>query len=434
MRQVSRGIGLVAAQGVLGLGSYAILVAAGRSLDAGQFAAFTVFWSVSVSLGLGLFGPLEVMLFRLAAQRTHAADEVEIPRLNRWYLAIGAVCALAAAVFLRYTVDVGTPTAWALAIAVAGYFFVLRVQAIQRGESAGRGAYGRYARQVGADGSARLILSAVLLAVSVAGAATITGWSANAATWAAAVVAAGILGAWAGRGTGVPRSHLDADSPPASPASAAVRDILVLSAGTTLSVVLANSLPSVAATMSLSGVALATFSSYVLVARVPLFFSGLGAAVIIPRISAAAADPPRLRSQILAALAFSTLAGVVAGLAMAVLTAPIVAVAFASAGPVPPGFVGLIAFSTGALIVALLGQGIAIGSGHTGYVAYIWTGALVVFAASLLALSGPTEMRIAGASAISSAAACLALGHTAYLLLRGTTAGVPEADSRTTIG
>ena len=55
---------LVGAQIVLGIGSYVYLLAAGRELAPGDFAVVGVFWSIVFSVGLGLSGPLELLMSR----------------------------------------------------------------------------------------------------------------------------------------------------------------------------------------------------------------------------------------------------------------------------------------------------------------------------------------------------------------------------------
>ena len=276
---------LVVAQGVLGLGSYAMLVAAGRSMDATGFAAFAVFWSVVFSFGLGLFGPLELMLLRLAALRRASADHVEIPRLVGWYLWVGLIAASGAAIFLYGSLDGSREGAALMAAAGFGYFLLLRTLAIQRGVSAGRGDYPRYARQVGTDGATRLVLAAALLLAGVA-------W---AGVWAAAVGAAGLAGALAARRQAIGPVPDDPGSPDAADARQSLRDVLTLTAGTTLSVILANSLPTAAVALGSSGAALAGFSAVVLVSRIPLFFSGLGQAIVVPRVAGQATDEHRRR-------------------------------------------------------------------------------------------------------------------------------------------
>ncbi|HYO18429.1 MAG TPA: hypothetical protein VES02_07160, partial [Dermatophilaceae bacterium] len=287
---------LLAAQVSLGVGSYVLLIAAGRSLDTGAFAAFSVFWSLVFSFGLGLFGPLELMVLRLSALPRASARSIEIPRLKRWYLWGGLLAGALAAGLLIRTVGDASSRPWAFAASAFAYFQVLRTLAIQRGTAAGRGDLPRYARQVGVDGLARGLLAAGMFVAVVE-----APW-----VWSWAVVLAGIAGATAARpGRAAPLAGTDA-SVPAATGTQTLRDVVVLTAGTSLSVILSNSLPSVAAVMGATSEALASFSAAVIVARIPVFFAGVGQALIVPAVTSVADDAvrlPRVRSRVLWAVA-----------------------------------------------------------------------------------------------------------------------------------
>ena len=390
---------LVVAQGLLGLGSYAMLVAAGRTMDATGFAAFAVFWSVVFSFGLGLYGPLELMLLRLAALRKPSADHVEIPRLVRWYLRVGLVAASAAAAFLFSSLHHSAGGAGLLAAAGFGYFILLRTLAIQRGVSAGRGDYPRYARQVGTDGATRLGLAATLLLVGVS----------TAGIWAVAVGIAGLAGALAARRQAVGPVQEDAPSSEAADARESLHDVLALTAGTTLSVILANSLPTAAVALGSSGAALAGFSAVALVSRIPLFFSGLGQAVVVPKVAAAGGDEPTRRRDERRLLSHIAIGSAVTAVFVGVLTRPVVSLAF-PAGQAPSAcVVWLLALATGALLFALVGQGILLGRGTMRAVATVWISAIAAALATLVLAGGTAEWRVALASALSAVTAGLVL-------------------------
>ena len=68
-------------------------------------------------------------------------------------------------------------------------------------------------------------------------------------------------------------------------------DALALTAGTSLSVILSNSLPAAAVALGASGADLAGFSAAALVSRIPLFFAGLGQAIVVPRVASATGTP-----------------------------------------------------------------------------------------------------------------------------------------------
>ncbi len=390
---------LVVAQGVLGLGSYALLVAAGRAMDDEGFAAFAVFWSVVFSFGLGLYGPLELLLLRLAALRRASADHVEIPRLVGWYLWVGLAAASVAAAFLFGSFHGSTGGAALLSAAGFGYFLLLRTLAIQRGVAAGRGDYPRYARQVGTDGATRVVLAAVLLGLGASGPGI----------WAVAVGAAGFAGALAAR-----RQHIGpVPREPGTAGAAEVRksvgDVLTLTAGTTLSVILANTLPTAAVALGASGAGLAGFSAVALVSRIPLFFAGLGQAVVVPRVAGAQDDEParrRAERRLLAVIGIGS--AVTAGL-VGILTQPVVAVAFPTGSQPSASVVWLLAMATGGLLFALIGQGVLLGTGRMKAVAVVWLCATASAILTVALSAGPPERRVALASATSALTACLVL-------------------------
>ena len=390
---------LVVAQGVLGLGSYALLVAAGRTMDATGFAAFAVFWSVVFSFGLGLYGPLELLLLRLAALRRTSADHVEIPRLVTWYLWVGLAAGLVAAAFLVRSLDGSASDAALVATAGFGYFLLLRTLAVQRGVAAGRGDYPRYARQVGADGMARLILAGALLGLGAT----------SAGTWAMAVCAAGLAGALAARRVTIGPVGIEDDGSQPSSVRRSVTDALALTAGTSVSVILSNSLPAAAAALGASGAGLAGFSAAVLVSRIPLFFAGLGQAIVVPRVASATGDPgDRRRGERRILGAIAVVASAVTIL-VALLTGRVIQVAFPASQAPDPALIALLALATGLLLFALVGQGILLGRGAVGWVAAVWVCALLTALVTLGVTGGDPELQVALASTLSSGAACAVL-------------------------
>lgn len=405
MRAVRAGGLTFVAQGLLGVGSYAILVASRQALSAEQFAVFAVFWSVVFAFGLGIFGPLELLLFRLVAQRTTGAADVEIPRLRRWYLWVALAMGIAAAAFLLWSAG-----GWWVAVCAAIYFVVLRILAIQRAEAGGSQRLGRYAAQVGADGGARLVQAAGLLLLSAQ----------QAAWWAGAVVAAGLLGALAARDRGGQSPEAPLRPSAASSARKSLRDVLILTGGTTVSVILSNSLPTVATLLGSRGQQLADFSSLTLVARIPIFFSGLGAALVIPAVAASteSGEPDTTRRVVRRVLTITGLGTALLGVVLGLLLPLVAGVAFGVETSVGSVTVWLLAISSAGLLFALVSQGIAIGLGHMGYVAYIWLAALAAGALALAVIPGSPDFRVAAASAVSAAVACLALLHTIVLMRR----------------
>lgn len=401
MRRIATAGNLLISQVLLGIGSYAFLVASADSLSTEQFAAFAVFWSLAFSFGLGLFGPLEVLLLRLTAQQPR--PQAEIARLRKWFAMVAPIAATLAAIFIywRFGDSAGMPLL--MSAATFAYFFVLRTLAIQRGEAAGQGDYARYARQVGADGAARIGLALLLAFLGAA----------SAGLWTTGVLICGVIGAlvaahWRrGSDASIEAGSSAADG--SAPARRTLRDVLILGGGTTVSVILANSLPAFAALLGLGGAALAAFSAATLVARVPIFFSGLGSVVLVPRFASLRGNADGIRTltfALLGALAvLCTLIAVVVGW----LTAPVLELLFNTPQPPSSTVIWLLALSTGTLLFALVAQSMPIGLGQTQYLAYTWLTALAIGVLVAFTPGVDIATRVALASAASGIGAVVAI-------------------------
>ncbi len=286
-----------------------------------------------------------------------------------------------------------------LSAAGFGYFLLLRTLAIQRGVAAGRGDYPRYARQVGTDGTTRLVLAVVLLGVGASAPGI----------WAMAVGAAGLAGALAARRERIGPVPPDPASTDATEARKSVRDVLTLTAGTTLSVILANMLPTAAVALGSASAALAGFSAVALVTRVPLFFAGLGQAVVVPRVAAAEGDEPSLRRTERRMLGLIGIGSAVTAGLVGVLTKPVASVAFPTGIEPSASVIWLLALATGGLLFALIGQGVLLGTGRMEAVAAVWICASASALLTVALSSGSPEWRVAFASAVSALTACLVL-------------------------
>ena len=402
MRRIATAGNLLVSQLLLGLGSYAFLVASADSLDAEQFAAFAVFWSLAFSFGLGLFGPLEVLLLRLTAQQPRPQEE--IARLRRWFAVVAPIAATLAAIFIywRFGDSAGMPLL--MTAATFAYFLVLRTLATQRGEAAGQGDYARYARQVGADGAARVGLALLLALLGAA----------SAGIWAAGVLACGVVGALVAAHWRARTLTAAAAVPPGAPDGSAssrqtLRDVLILAGGTTVSVILANSLPAFAALLGLGGAALAAFSAATLVARVPIFFSGLGAVILVPRFASLREDAGAIRNLTVRLLGALAVVCAVMAVVIGFVTAPVLRLLFNTPQPPSSTVIWLLALSTGTLLFALVAQSMPIGLGQTQYVAYTWMTALTIGALVAFTPGVDTATRVALASAASGVGAVVAI-------------------------
>ncbi|MET9852902.1 hypothetical protein ABZY57_08150 [Streptomyces sp. NPDC006450] len=146
---------------VLGAASYVHLMAAGHSLDTDGMAALSVLWTVLMSVGIGLFFPVEQELTRIVAAHRVAGTGVSGILRQIAGLTLGMLVLLAAglawatplladAFFSGHTEMVG---ALGLAFAAMG------LGNISRGVLAGLGRFGPFGRQLGIDGALRIGLA-----------------------------------------------------------------------------------------------------------------------------------------------------------------------------------------------------------------------------------------------------------------------------------
>lgn len=149
---------------VLGASSYIYLALAGYSLTESQIAGVSVLWTVVMSVGYGLFTPVELELNRLVAAR-HVAGLGPLPALRR-------VAQLAAAVLATVLLAIGVaaqPLAdWlfegdlGLVAGLGGALIGMAISSVVRGVLAGLGDFRAYGTQLAVDGGLRIGLAALL--------------------------------------------------------------------------------------------------------------------------------------------------------------------------------------------------------------------------------------------------------------------------------
>ncbi|MFI9328014.1 lipopolysaccharide biosynthesis protein [Kitasatospora sp. NPDC052868] len=146
---------------VLGAASYIHLGVAGHSLSVDDMANVSLLWTIVMSVGIGVFFPIEQELTRIVAARAalgHGAG----PVLRRATLLTGAILG---AVLLAIGVGSG-PIAdlmfhgdRSLVFALGGAFAGMAVCYLTRGVLAGLGRFGAYGTQLGIDGGLRIGLA-----------------------------------------------------------------------------------------------------------------------------------------------------------------------------------------------------------------------------------------------------------------------------------
>ena len=154
---------------VLGVSSYAFLALARRGLDDAPYSVLSVLWVLLFTVGPGIFLPLEQELGRVVASR-RALGLAYRP------VVVKAVWGVVVVV-LSFTIAFGVfgdlvgrrllggdaAAGWSLVAGVAA----LAVSSLARGLFAGRGQFGRYAVQLGADGTFRVLLAVGLIVAQV---------------------------------------------------------------------------------------------------------------------------------------------------------------------------------------------------------------------------------------------------------------------------
>lgn len=146
---------------VLGAASYVHLMAAGHSLDTDGMAALSVLWTILMSVGIGLFFPVEQELTRIVAAHRVAGTGVsgvlrQIAGLTLGILALVAVGMACTTRLLADTFFYGrTEMVGALGLA----FAAMAVSNVCRGVLAGLGRFGPFGWQLGIDGVLRIGLA-----------------------------------------------------------------------------------------------------------------------------------------------------------------------------------------------------------------------------------------------------------------------------------
>jgi O-antigen/teichoic acid export membrane protein len=153
--------------GFFGLSTYVFTAVVLRSLGPAQFADFNLFWGLAYGLGLGAMLPFEQEVSRRTATAVHTGGHVG-PVLSAAVVvstAFAVTLALLALPFVLTSGHAGAGTLWVITLFA---FLALGVAYVSRGALSGRGSFGRYSGQLVAEGSARLVLVGICVAVGIA--------------------------------------------------------------------------------------------------------------------------------------------------------------------------------------------------------------------------------------------------------------------------
>ncbi|MFF1871774.1 hypothetical protein [Streptomyces sp. CB03911] len=146
---------------VLGAASYVHLGVAGHSLTTDQMANVSLLWTIVMSIGIGVFFPIEQELTRIVAARAalgHGAGPVlrRATVLTTGILGLTLAALAAAAGPIADGLFRGDK---ALVAALGAAFFGMAVCYLTRGVLAGLGRFGAYGTQLGLDGGLRIVLA-----------------------------------------------------------------------------------------------------------------------------------------------------------------------------------------------------------------------------------------------------------------------------------
>lgn len=263
---------------VLGASSYIFLALAGHSLDTDQVAGVSVLWTVVMSVGYGLFSPVELELTRLVAARD-AAGHGPLPAVRKVLLLTLGVLA----VVLLAILSAAQPIAdrlfggdRGLVLGLGGALVGLAISSVVRGALAGLGNFRAYGAQLAVDGGLRILFGAM---VPIFGLHSALAFS---LILVVAPLAASVIGL---------RSVLgDRRGGPAPAWREVTRGLVLLTGSTLLAQLMVNAAVVNVKLLSPSSTALvAALLNAVVLARVPLFAYAAIQASLVSALSGAAA-------------------------------------------------------------------------------------------------------------------------------------------------
>ena len=154
---------IVGAAAILsGVGSYVLLIVVSRSTTELEYSEFAVFWSLTVTIGLGFYYPLE----QETAREVSGRPDSSVGGMARFVLSVGGVVTIVTALLalLLFTpagLDyIGAP---GLVIALIASFAAYAVQFPLRGLLSGSGSTTSYSSVIAVEGLLRVALPVLLV-------------------------------------------------------------------------------------------------------------------------------------------------------------------------------------------------------------------------------------------------------------------------------
>jgi O-antigen/teichoic acid export membrane protein len=359
--------------------AYLLLMASGRVLDSGAFAALTSFYLLANTVGRGTFAVLELELTR-TVPRTRARGEsiagpVRAVALGGLVL-LAVVCVLLLASGPWVARVVG---GWDVLVLLLVASLTLAVSSLVRGPLAGDQRYGLFAGTLAAESAVYLVGAAVLL---VAGVSALT-------AWAAVLAGAPLVGALTAVVAPRARASVRRVLRPEQGAGATARvGLLTLAAGSGLylfSQAVWNLGPVLATGRTADGVLAAAFAASAVLLRAPVMAFPAVQALVLPRL--AAAEPGARRGRANTRLVVVSVVAVLVWVAGSVLVAPpVIRVFFAVTETPARGILAALALSVAVGLVAQATQTRLLAAGRTVLVSASWAVGTVVLVVPALVL------------------------------------------------
>ncbi|MBM7388989.1 O-antigen/teichoic acid export membrane protein [Clavibacter michiganensis] len=405
-----RALLVVGATVVTGLVTYVFLGIVSRSVAAlapdavagdAAFDMFSVFWSVALVVGFGLFLPVEQELARLGAHGVDVRAAVRSALGLSGAVALVGLVAVAAAspLLLGAGMPIGLVVAYALIAPVSALQFTARGSMVARGDVTA------YSRVLLADSGLRVTLAlGALLLLTALDLPDAVSWFAAALLAAIALAHVPVLlrlrGGRADAAAGAvdpavaavdPVALATGPVPAASPGTSIRRAYLALLGAGVCAQLLLNAGPVVIAaldrTVGTAGAFQATFS----VARVPLFMLVPLQGLIVPPLVAyvrRGETAALIRRMTLIAAAVAGV-GVVAGVVAALVGPWVIELVFGSGRSLPGLDVGILVLGVFTHVGLVIGTQALIATDRHRDSSIAWVAALVVAAAATALLQGP---------------------------------------------
>ncbi|WP_412077223.1 lipopolysaccharide biosynthesis protein [Streptomyces xanthophaeus] len=146
---------------VLGAASYVHLMAAGHSLDTDGMASLSVLWTILMSVGIGLFFPVEQELTRIVAAHRVGGHGVSgvLRRVTVLTVAMAGLLLAGMAIAARPLADTFFYGRTDMVMALGVAFVALSASNVTRGVLAGLGRFAPFGWQLGIDGVLRIGLA-----------------------------------------------------------------------------------------------------------------------------------------------------------------------------------------------------------------------------------------------------------------------------------